>query len=215
MLYIVGVGPGDKELLTLKAVKILQRADVVAYGDLVPEEVVEEFAPQAERVKIGHRHKDHDEVVARLLEVAREKNVVLLKNGDPTVFGRAHQICRMARAAGVPCEIVPGVSSFTAASALGGVELTDGVALRHVALLSYPHVDEEVLKSVRADVYVIFMMGDRLSQVAELVKKVCGKAVEVYVCSRISLGGTCLPLEKVEKVEKPLLVIVRKCWSPP
>jgi len=68
---------------------------------------------------------------------------------------------------------------------------------------------------VRADVYVIFMMGDRLSQVAELVKKVCGKAVEVYVCSRISLGGTCLPLEKVEKVEKPLLVIVRKCWSPP
>ena len=97
MLYIVGVGPGDKELLTLKAVKILQRADVVAYGDLVPEEVVEEFAPQAERVKIGHRHKDHDEVVARLLEVAREKNVVLLKNGDPTVFGRAHQICRMSQ----------------------------------------------------------------------------------------------------------------------
>ena len=93
-IYVVGAGPGDPKLLTLWAVEVLAKADVVAYGDLVPEEIVEKFAPQALRVKIGHKKADHDAAVKALIEeAARGKTVVVLKNGDPTIFGRGIQIC--------------------------------------------------------------------------------------------------------------------------
>ena len=139
-IYVVGAGPGDPKLLTLWAVEVLAKADVVAYGDLVPEEIVEKFAPQALRVKIGHKKADHDAAVKALIEeAARGKTVVVLKNGDPTIFGRGIQICKEASMHGVECHVIPGVSAFAAAAALYRLEITDGAELRHVALLSYPH----------------------------------------------------------------------------
>jgi len=79
-IYVVGAGPGDPKLLTLRAVELLSEADIVAYGDLVPEEIVKLYARGAAVVKIGHKREEHDAAVAALLEEAkRGRKVVVLK----------------------------------------------------------------------------------------------------------------------------------------
>lgn len=215
-IYVVGAGPGDLKLLTIRAVELLKEADVVAFGELVPAEVVETYAPRAKRVKLGHRKAEHNEVVKKLIEeAARGYRVVVLKNGDPTLFGRGLWICREAEARGVPCEIVPGVSAYAAAAALYKIDLTDGEVLRHVALLSYPHVDSEVLKRVAADTIVVHMMGDRLSDLSKSIAEACVKSVEVYFCYSVSTGGECVKTtpEELTKFKglRPAVVIIRKC----
>ena len=212
-LYVVGAGPGDPKLLTVRAVELLREADVVAYGDLVPEEVAA-LAPNAVKVKIGHKREDHQKAVEALVEEARFKKVVVLKNGDPTVFGRGIEICREAERRGVPCEVVPGVSAFTAAAALYGIELTNGRDLRHVALLSYPHFGPDVLRQVRTDTVVVLMMGNRLAEAAAAIKEACPGG-EVYLCVNVSRGGWCREVD-VEKLpalqpQGPALLIIRRC----
>ncbi|ACB39286.1 SAM-dependent methyltransferase [Pyrobaculum neutrophilum] len=212
-LYVVGAGPGDPKLLTVRARELLEQADVVAYGDLVPEEVVK-IAGRARVVKIGHRRVEHDAAVDALIEEARRSTVVILKNGDPTIFGRGVKICKTAKERGVPCEVVPGVSSFTAAAALFQIELTDGESLRHVALLSYPHFSADVLREVKADTVVIFMMGDRLGEVGQVLAQVCNPE-RVYLCVGVSTGGRCeeVALEVLGKKRspRPALVIAQRC----
>ncbi|CCC81084.1 SAM-dependent methyltransferase [Thermoproteus tenax] len=212
-LYVVGAGPGDPKLLTIRARELLEQADVVAYGDLVPEEVAR-IAKRARVVKIGHRRAEHDAAIDALIEEARRSNVVILKNGDPAIFGRGIKICKKARERGVPCEVVPGVSSFTAAAALYQIELTDGEALRHVALLAYPNFGPGVLKEVRADTIVIFMMGDRLPEVAGVLAEECDPE-RVFLCAGVTIGGYCEELSTEElsarKGVRPALVIAQKC----
>ncbi|ABL87361.1 Uroporphyrin-III C/tetrapyrrole (Corrin/Porphyrin) methyltransferase [Pyrobaculum islandicum DSM 4184] len=214
-LYVVGAGPGDPKLLTIRARELLEEADVVAYGDLVPEEVVK-IAKKARVVKIGHRRVEHDAAIEALIEEARWRNVVILKNGDPTIFGRGVKVCKMARERGVPCEIVPGVSSFTAAAALFQIELTDGENLRHIALLSYPHFSADILREIKADTLVIFMMGDKLQEVSQVLAQVCNPE-RVYLCVGVSLGGYCEEVSPEVLGEKkglrPTLVIVQRCTS--
>lgn len=215
-IYVVGAGPGDPQLLTLKAVELLSKADVVAFGDLVPEEIPRRFAPRARWVRIGHRRADHDAAVRQLVEEAkRGLNVVVLKNGDPTLFGRGLQICAEAERQGVPCEVVPGVPAFTAAAALYKVEITDGERLRHVAVLSYPHVTSEDLARVAADTVVIYMMGDRLGHLSQILQETCQKTASVVLCHSVSRGGGCVEVQPVELPKyaglRPLTVIVKNC----
>ncbi|ABP50789.1 MULTISPECIES: SAM-dependent methyltransferase [Pyrobaculum] len=215
-IYVVGAGPGDPKLLTLWAVEVLAKADVVAYGDLVPEEIVEKFAPQALRVKIGHKKADHDAAVKALIEeAARGKTVVVLKNGDPTIFGRGIQICKEASMHGVECHVIPGVSAFAAAAALYRLEITDGAELRHVALLSYPHFSAEILASIKADTVVVYMMGDKIAEVLDVAGKICGPAAEVFICHSVSRGGGCVRLgaNPLADVKKPVLIIIRRCFK--
>lgn len=211
-IHVVGAGPGDSKLLTVRAVELLAEADVVAHGDLVPVEIAKLYAPKAKVVKIGHKRQQHDAVVEMLINEAKAgRKVVILKNGDPTVFGRGHQICRKAQEAGVPCEVVPGVTAFAAAAALHAIDLTDGVALRHLALLSYPHVDLETVRSISADTLVIYMMGDRLGEVGEILEAACGET-EVYLCHAVTQGGSCIkttPRGLRDYRLKPALVIAR------
>ncbi len=209
-IYVVGAGPGNPKLLTVWAVEVLREVDVVAHGDLVPEEVVELYAPNAKRVKIGSKRSEHDAAVEALIEEAKSgKKVAILKNGDPTLFGRGMQICRKAKAAGVPCYIIPGVSAFTAAAALHEVELTNGVDLRHVALLAYPHVDADTVKSIAADTLVIYMMGSHFAQLGEVLRD----CVEIYLCHAVSMGGGCIPTKPSQLWEytnlRPAIVIAR------
>jgi uroporphyrin-III C-methyltransferase/precorrin-2 dehydrogenase/sirohydrochlorin ferrochelatase len=114
-VVLVGAGPGDPELLTLKAVRALQSADVVLYDRLSPPAVLELARREARRIDVGKRGPGRsigqDEISKMLVELAREgKTVVRLKGGDPGVFGRAHEEVEAARAAGVPCTIIPGVT---------------------------------------------------------------------------------------------------------
>ncbi|WP_054857106.1 SAM-dependent methyltransferase [Vulcanisaeta sp. JCM 16159] len=174
-IYVVGAGPWDPELITVKAIKVLSRADVVFYGSLVNEEIINMYAPNARKIFMGHVRGDaHKEYVIKAIELARKGlNVVFLKNGDPVIFGRGIEICREALRNGVPCEIVPGVSSFTAAAAKYMVELR-GV----VALMAYPDIDYDV----KADVKIVFM-GTRM--IKELISKLDGDH-EVLIVSRVT-----------------------------
>lgn len=129
-VYLIGAGPGDPDLLTVKAARILQSADVVLHDSLVSPEVLALVSPRAEVIHIGKRagHKllTQDEINAVLVHYARSKSVVVrLKGGDPLIFGRASEEIDALRAAGVPLEIVPGISSSLAAAAAAGISLTD------------------------------------------------------------------------------------------
>ncbi|GAB6167019.1 hypothetical protein JCM19992_30190 [Thermostilla marina] len=121
-LILVGAGPGDARLVTLAAIEALQRADVVLYDRLVSSALLR-YAPQAEHVPVG-RHEagkvaeTHAAIDRRIVEEASAgRCVVRLKGGDPLVFGRAAQELEVARKHGIPCSIVPGVTSACAAAA--------------------------------------------------------------------------------------------------
>jgi uroporphyrin-III C-methyltransferase/precorrin-2 dehydrogenase/sirohydrochlorin ferrochelatase len=140
-VLLVGAGPGDPELLTLKAVRVLQSADVVLFDDLVSPAIVDMARREAARITVGKRgHKPscgQDEISALLVKLAREgKKVVRLKGGDPTIFGRANEEIEALRAAGIPFEIVPGVTAASGAAAAAGVSLTERDIARRVQFIT-------------------------------------------------------------------------------
>ena len=126
---LVGAGPGDPDLLTLKAVKALARAEVVVHDRLVSDAVLEHAPASARRIYVGKRKARHAlpqrDIDALLVGLALSGlEVVRLKGGDPFVFGRGGEEMLACRAAGVPCEVVPGVSAALAAAAGAGAPLT-------------------------------------------------------------------------------------------
>ena len=128
-IWLVGAGPGDPELLTLKAARLLGEADVVVYDRLVGDGVLDLIGPSARRLYVGKRKSNHsvpqDEVNRLLVALALQGlNVVRLKGGDPFMFGRGGEEMQAAREAGVPCHVASGVSSALAASAAIGAPLT-------------------------------------------------------------------------------------------
>jgi len=129
-VYLVGAGPGDPELLTRKAERLLAIADVVLHDALVSEGVLKLISPKAEIINVGKRagHKllTQEEINALLVSYGRTRKVVVrLKGGDPSIFGRAGEEISALRSAGIEYEVVPGVSSALAAAAVAGISLTD------------------------------------------------------------------------------------------
>ena len=126
---LVGAGPGDAELLTLRAVRILQSADVILFDDLVSEGVLELARREAKRIMVGKRGGREscaqDDINDLMVALAREgRHVVRLKSGDPTIFGRAGEEVARLDAEGIAVEVVPGVTSATAMAAALGASLT-------------------------------------------------------------------------------------------
>jgi uroporphyrin-III C-methyltransferase/precorrin-2 dehydrogenase/sirohydrochlorin ferrochelatase len=126
---LVGAGPGDPEYLTLKAVRALQSADVILFDDLVADGVLELARREAKRMLVGKRGGRascrQEDINALMVRLARQgKRVVRLKSGDPMIFGRAGEEIAELRAAGIPVDVVPGVTSALALAARLGVSLT-------------------------------------------------------------------------------------------
>jgi uroporphyrin-III C-methyltransferase/precorrin-2 dehydrogenase/sirohydrochlorin ferrochelatase len=129
-VYLVGAGPGDPELLTLKALRILGQADVVLHDDLLTPEILELIPPTARVECVGKRHNERqvtqEEINRRLCTYAAGGQIVVrLKGGDGAIFGRANEEMEALGASGIPFSIVPGVTAATSAAAAAGVSLTD------------------------------------------------------------------------------------------
>jgi uroporphyrin-III C-methyltransferase/precorrin-2 dehydrogenase/sirohydrochlorin ferrochelatase len=172
-VWLVGSGPGDPELLTRKAARVLAEADVVFYDGLVPLPVLA-LAERAQRFSVAKRAGGggtSQETIHRLLVRAarRGKRVVRLKGGDPFLFGRGGEEALALAAAGVPFEVVPGVSSALAAPALAGIPVTHrGLASGLVIVTGHGAASyRPVLGGLRpGDATVVVLMG--LARRAEL-----------------------------------------------
>lgn len=138
---LVGAGPGDPELLTLKAVRALQTATVILYDDLVTPEVLELARREAKRIAVGKRGGAAScaqaDICAEIVRLAQAgEAVVRLKGGDPGIFGRATEEIDACHAAGVPVAIVPGITAAQAAAASLGISLTERVHARRVQFVT-------------------------------------------------------------------------------
>jgi uroporphyrin-III C-methyltransferase len=208
-VYLVGAGPGAPDLLTLRAAKLLQRADVVFHDALVHPEVLE-IAAQAEKIPVGKRCGRHSAaqrfINKRLIDAARKyRTVVRLKGGDPTLFGRAQEEIAALHAAGVECEIVPGVTAACAAGAELGVSLTQRGVARSVTFLT-PRVGageaehDWARSAMAADTAVIYMGAGQADKIAAtLIARGMAPETPVAVVENASLpAARCLTMRLSE-----------------
>jgi len=129
-VYLIGAGPGDPQLLTVKAARVLASADIILHDALVTQEILELASPKARLIDVGKRCGQklltQDEINAHLIHASSVASVVVrLKSGDPLIFGRAGEEIEALQSAGVEFEIIPGITSALAAAAAARVSLTD------------------------------------------------------------------------------------------
>lgn len=174
-VYLVGAGPGDPELLTVKAVRLIEKADVILHDDLVPTAILDLAQPHAVVVNVGKRCGvktiTQEEINALMIEHANAgRSVVRLKSGDPLLFGRAAEEMAALAEAGVPFEIVPGVSAAFAAAAAIGCSLTDRNWASSVIVSTGHHAQSHnraALPALEDATRVVYMPGRDMTLLAE------------------------------------------------
>lgn len=229
MVYLVGAGPGDPGLLTVRAQELLRAADVVAYDALVSPAILSLVGPQAELLPVGRRHgtgatsyRLHPEVLAR---AQAGHTVVRLKAGDPLIFGRGGEEAEELSEAGIPFSIVPGVSAALGAAAYAGIPLTHRLHASDVTFLSGHDVDgshhsltEWSRAAISKGTLVMFMAARKLT--ANLQRLIqAGRPAETpaaYIMSattsdqKVIVGTLATLSEKTQDIDltAPALVII-------
>jgi uroporphyrinogen III methyltransferase / synthase len=228
-VYLVGAGPGGAGLLTLRAAELIARADLIALDALVSQEIVARIPKSAEIVYVGKRASAHalpQEQINQLLveEAKKGKTVVRLKGGDPFVFGRGGEEAEELIAAGVPVEIVPGISSAVAGPAYAGIPVTHRAYATSVTLVTAHEADSGSTgikwnALAQLDGTIVFLMGFANLPV------ICAKLIEHGMsadrgCAVVSkatrfdqrtVTGTLRTIEErvnAAKLETPALIVV-------
>jgi uroporphyrin-III C-methyltransferase len=225
-VYIVGAGPGAADLLTLRAASLLRAANVVLHDDLVPAEILGLCRPSAQIVNVGKRCGRHgssqEQINALMVWHAREphqQTIVRLKSGDPAVFGRLGEELDALRRAGIPFEIVPGVTAAAAAAAAASVTLTDRRAASALVVLTAHNCRNASLERTMFDparsTYAIYMPGPDYSRTArELVDSGLHSATPCAVVSNAGRANeearflTLADLAHAKGIPAPALLIV-------
>ena len=189
-VYLVGAGPGDPGLLTVKAWELLRKADVVIYDYLVNPDLLIHLKEDAERIfvgKVGHGTQTSQSKINALLvsKASGGKLVVRLKGGDPFLFGRGGEEALILRAAGIPFEIVPGISSAVAVPAYAGIPLTHRGLSSSIVILTGANagdgkLSEDLLNARSADTIVVLMGIAHLRDIAEQLV-ILGKSLDTPV----------------------------------
>jgi uroporphyrin-III C-methyltransferase len=178
IVYLVGAGPGDPELITVRGLRCLRQADVVVYDRLVDSRLLAEAPAAARRVfagkSPGRQALRQEEINALLVRQARAGRVVVrLKGGDPFVFGRGGEEALACAAAGVAWEAVPGVTSAAAVPGLAGIPLTQRGVAASFAVVTGHCADEDSLDwgaLARVDTLVVLMGAARLAEIAAILR---------------------------------------------
>lgn len=176
-VYLVGAGPGDPELLTLKAANTLRRSQAVVYDYLVNEAILN-YAPAAAAFvyvgkRAGHHSKSQTEINRILIEYARRGlTVVRLKGGDPFIFGRGGEEAEALVEAGIKFEVVPGISSGIAAAAYAGIPLTHRDYSSSVAFITGHFAKDDAAvdwaaTAKSAETLVVFMCAENICRIAQ------------------------------------------------
>ena len=176
-LSVVGAGPGDPELITIKAVNTLKAANVVLYDALINRELLD-YAPQAEHIFVGKRKGSHyysqDEINDLIVKYARERgHVVRLKGGDPFIFGRGSEEIDYARSRGLETAVVSGVTSSIAVPAASGIPLTKrGVSESFWVITgttTQRKLSEDVRLAAQSTATVVILMGmGKLNEIVDI-----------------------------------------------
>jgi uroporphyrin-III C-methyltransferase len=173
-LYLVGAGPGDPDLLTRKAARLIEQAEVLLHDDLVPQAILDLASNTARIVNVGKRcgmkSITQDEINALMVQHARaNRRVVRLKSGDPLVFGRAAEEMRALNEAGIPFEIVPGITAAFAAAAALQCSLTDRESASNVTFSTGHHAQSHnhaPLPQIEDATRIVYMPGRDLALLA-------------------------------------------------
>ncbi len=225
IVYIVGAGPGDPSLITVKGLTCLRRADVVLYDRLSAPELLDEAPAHSELIDVGKEPKQHrrsqTEINSLLIEKASAgKTVVRLKGGDPFVFGRGGEECQALAEAGIRYEVIPGVSSAIAVPAYAGIPITHrGVTTTFAVIAGHTgesdsDIDWEAISRIGT---IVFLMG--VEHMAEIVHQLVAHSrlsdTPVAVIQEgtrenqsVVIGTLADIIEKTEDIRPPAILIV-------
>lgn len=176
-VYLVGAGAGSADLLTLRAWRLLTQVDAIVYDRLIGDDILAMIPPQRERYDVGKARGHHSvpqaEIGALLTRLAREgKSVVRLKGGDPGIFGRMGEELAVLAKAGLPTEVVPGITAASATAASLGMPLTDRAHAQQLRLVTAQHCrasgEPDWSALARRDETLVFYMG--LSKVGAICR---------------------------------------------
>lgn len=228
-VYLVGAGPGDPELLTVKALNLLRQADAILHDDLVSPQILRMAPQKALRYDVGKRcgqkSTRQEAIHFLMIELARQGlRVVRLKGGDPMIFGRAGEEIRALREAGIEFEIVPGVTSALAAAAAAEISLTMRETASSLLIMTghfaSPHSKDRPLPDLRAllasgTTIALYMPGaDARVTVQKLAAAGVTRQTPCALVSRASTSAqqitltTLKELEQVTMQAKPSILII-------
>ena len=203
-VWLVGAGPGASDLITVRGLKLLQKAEAVVYDELVNRELLEHCGPACELHSVGKRAGSHSasqgDINALLVALARAgRKVVRLKGGDPMIFGRAGEEIQALRAAGLPFAIVPGVTAATASGAMAELPLTHRdhssavvFITGHQCAANTSALDWGALAKLRAT--LCFYMGVR--RLPEIARNLLGHGMSASMPLAVVSEAT-LPAQKI------------------
>ena len=229
-VYLVGAGPGDPGLMTVKGLNCLRHADVVIYDRLVDESLLNEARPEAQKIYVGKADRLHileqNSINQLLLEKAREgKVVVRLKGGDPFVLGRGGEEAGILTKHGIPFEVVPGVTSASAVPAYAGIPITHREVASSFAVITghkasdrgEPRISWDKLATGVVTLVILMGMRNLAKIVDELIKHGRSPSTPVAVITqgttsrqRCLLGTLQDIVDKVgkENLQPPSVVVV-------
>jgi uroporphyrin-III C-methyltransferase len=228
-LYIVGAGPGDPELMTLKGMKAISRAEVILYDALVDPRILKEAKPECRLVYVGKRKGKKEfsqEEINQLIVFygTRFSNVVRLKGGDPYVFGRGHEELEYAQRHGLHVEVIPGISSSLAAAGAAGIPLTKrGVNESFwvvTGTLSSGELSNDIALAAKSSATVIILMGmTHLTKIAELFSQwrsfdepIAVIQEATWATQKVAIGNVQNIMKKVEDggLTSPAVIVIGK-----
>ena len=197
-VYLVGAGCGDADLITVRGLRLLESCQTVVYDDLIAPDLLDAAPPQAERLYMGKREgrrsAAQEDICALLIRQARSgRAVVRLKGGDPFVFGRGGEEALALQAAGVPFEVVPGVTSAIAIPALAGIPVTHRGLSRSVHIVTARTADtpgglpSDLDGLARLPGTLVFLMG--LSQLEKITARLLAAGRPADTPAAVLSGG--------------------------